>query len=380
MIRIAHIITGLSTGGAEMALYRLLSKCSSRSKVSVISLTTIGEVGSGIQGLGVPVVSLGMQSGIPNPLLIFRLAAILRKENPDIVHTWMYHADLMGGVAARLAGVPAVAWSIRNTNLSPDKTKWMTRSVVKVCAILSRHLPDKIISCSATARDVHVSLGYDETRFAIIPNGFDLSSFRPDSSARESVRSELGIPEGASVIGFVGRLDPLKNHQGFFEAAGLLNKIRPDTFFVLAGKGVESTNPMVDKWIRNAGLENVVRLLGMRSDIPRLTAAFDVATISSWGEAFPNVIGEAMACGVPCAVTDVGDAAYIVGDTGLVVPPGDMRALASAWNELLSKSPRERAEFGVAARKRVAELFELNKVVASYESFYERLLSMKGVV
>lgn len=360
-----------------MALYRLLSRLSPTYQVHVISLTTIGEVGKRIQELGVPVEALGMRPGIPNPFVILQLANILRKIRPDIVHTWMYHADLMGGLAARMANVTALTWAIRNSDLSPDKTKWTTRAVVRACGLLSGMLPNRIVSCSNTARDIHVALGYDASRFVIIPNGFDLSFYRPDPVARVEVRQELGIPDNALVIGLVARLDPLKNHQGFFEAAGQLHASRPDVHFVLAGKYIDPNNPAVVAWVRNAGVENVTHLLGLRDDIPRLTAAFDVATSSSWGEAFPNVVGEAMACGVPCVVTDVGDSAYIVGDTGLVVKPGDMRGLAAAWAKLLELPPNERQTLGQLARTRVAENFELNKVAAIYESFYEQLITNK---
>lgn len=359
-----------------MALYRLLSRLSPSYQPRVISLTTIGEVGKRIQELGVSVEALGMKSHVPNPLTIFQLALKLKRLKPDIVHTWMYHADLIGGLAARMAGVPAVTWAIHNCDLSVDKTKWTTRAVVRACALLSRRLPSRIISCSQTARDIHVALGYDTSRFVIIPNGFDLSCFRPDSAARVEVRQELGIPVDAPVIGLVARLDPQKNHQGFFEAAGILYTTRPDTHFVLAGNALETNNPQVATWVRKAGIEKVTHLLGLRNDIPRLTASFDIATSSSWGEAFPNVVGEAMACGVPCVVTDVGDSAYIVGDTGRVVPPGDMMKLARAMEDLLALPSTERKDLGERARARVAELFEIGNVVKRYELFYDELAGM----
>lgn len=373
MKRIVHVITGLDTGGAEMALYRLLSRLSSGYQARVISLTTLGEVGKRIQELGVSVEALGMKSHAPNPLAIFQLALKLKGLKPDIVHTWMYHADLIGGLAARMAGVSAVTWAIRNSDLSVDKTKWTTRAVVRVCALLSRRLPNRVISCSHTARDIHVALGYDISRFVIIPNGFDLACFRQDSVARLEVRRELGIPVEAPVIGLVARLDLQKNHQGFFEAAGILHASHPDTHFILAGKAIEKNNPQVAAWVRSAGIEKVTHLLGLRHDIPRLTAAFDIATSSSWGEAFPNVVGEAMACGVPCVVTDVGDSACIVGDTGLVVKPGDMHGLAAAWANILALLPDERRALGKRARKRVAEYFELGAVVGRYETLYEEI-------
>lgn len=377
-MRIIHVITGLDTGGAESSLHRLLSRIAPHFEPHVISLSTMGGTGYEIRRLGIPVESLGMKPGIPEPLTLVRLTRRLMALKPNVVHTWMYHADLVGGIAAHLARVPAVAWSIRNSDLSINKTKWTTRMVVRACALLSRRIPDRIVSCSSAARDIHIALGYDETRFIVIPNGFDLNRFRPDPVAFSQVRDELNIPVNTFVIGLVARFDPLKNHEGFFEAAGILHAKRPDVHFVLAGKGIEITNPRVAAWVRKMNIEGVTHLLGLREDIPRLTAAFDLATSSSWGEAFSNTVGEAMACAVPCVVTDVGDSAYTVGDTGLTVAPGDICGLAVAWEKLLGLSGEERRALGARARARVAENFSLETVVRRYEEFYEQLVRTKA--
>lgn len=338
----------------------------------------MGGTGYEIRRLGIPVESLGMKPGVPEPLTLVRLTRRLMTLKPNVVHTWMYHADLVGGIAAHLARVPAVAWSIRNSDLSINKTKCTTRMVVRACALLSRRIPDRIVSCSSAARDIHIALGYDETRFIVIPNGFDLNRFRPDPVAFSQVRDELNISVNTFVIGLVARFDPLKNHEGFFEAAGILHAKRPDVHFVLAGKGIEITNPRVAAWVRKMNIEGVTHLLGLRKDIPRLTAAFDIATSSSWGEAFSNTVGEAMACAVPCVVTDVGDSAYIVGDTGLRVAPGDLRGLAAAWEKLLGLSDEERRALGTRARARVAENFDLEAIAKRYEEFYEYLVQSKS--
>jgi glycosyltransferase involved in cell wall biosynthesis len=376
-VKILNIIAGLDIGGAEMGLYRLLSRLGPAYHPHVISLSTIGEVGKHIQELVVPVQALGMKPEVPSPLAILHLVLMIKRLQPDLVHTWMYHANLIGGLASRMAGMTALTWAIRNSDLPADKTKWATRAVMRICARLSRSLPHRIISCSYAARTVHVALGYDESRFVIIPNGFDLSYFRPDPVARTEVRRELGISAGTPVIGLVARYDPQKNHKGFFEAAGILHAMRPDVHFVLAGNAIEKNNHQVAAWLSNNGIEKVTHLLGLRSDMPRLTAAFDIATSSSWSEAFSNVVGEAMACGVPCVVTDVGDSAYIVGDTGLVVKPGDAHDLAAAWLQRLTLSSEERLALGKRGRARVAENFELGSVVRRYEALYEELAGVK---
>lgn len=375
-IKIAMIITGLGTGGAEMMLLKVLERLDARFSSHVISLTSLGEIGPRIKALGIPVESLGMLPGVPNPLVILRLMRRLDRLKPDLVHTWMYHADLLGGLAARLARVPAVAWGIRNSNLDPDKTKLLTRVVAVACARVSRWVPDRILSCSEVGRQVHVDLGYSADKMVVVPNGFDLARFRPDEMARAEVRRELGVAVGTPLVGLIGRFDPQKNHTGFFEAAGYLNRRLPATHFVLAGKGIDEGNRDLMQVIESSGVRHVTHLLGLRNDIPRLMAALDVAASSSHSEAFPNVLGEAMASCVPCAVTDVGDAAYIVGDTGRVVQSKDMLGLAAVLEHLLTLPLSIKVALGERARTRVAEHFEIGRVVRQYEAFYDELVAI----
>jgi glycosyltransferase involved in cell wall biosynthesis len=373
MKRIVHIITGLDTGGAEMWLYRLISRLSPAYQSHVISLTDIGDVGKLIKELGISVEAVGMRRGAPNPFAIFRLARTLKKIKPDIVHTWMYHSDLLGGLAARLAGVPALCWTIRHTNLSTDVNKLSTLVVARACSLLSRWAPNKILCCSEVARKAHINYGYLAQKIVVLPNGFDLSRFSPNPASRTEVRKELGLHPGTPLVGLIGRFNSQKNHMGFVQAAGLLHRKMPTTHFLLAGKGVDACNKELFLAIEQAGLTKVIHLLGLRNDMPRLMSSLDLMASSSIGEAFPNVLGEAMACGVPCAVTDVGDSEYIVGDTGLIVPPGDMTRLSEAMESLLNLSPAERCALGARARKRVAEHFELDSVIRQYEAFYDTL-------
>lgn len=376
VLKLVFAITGLSTGGAEMMLLKVLERLDARFSPHVISLTTLGEIGPRIQALGIPVESLGMQPRVPSPLSFFRLVRRLKTLTPDVVHTWMYHADLVGGLAARLAGVPTVAWGIRNGGLDRDQSKLSTRVVVGACARLSRWVPDRILSCSEVARQVHVNYGYAAEKMVVVPNGFDLARFQPDLLARALVRAELGVSDDTLLVGLIGRFDPQKNHAGFFEAVRCLHRRLPTVRFVLAGKGVDEGNHDLMRAVEAAGVQHVTHLLGLRSDIPQLMAALDVLASSSFGEAFPNVLGEAMASGVPCAVTDVGDSAYIVGDAGRVVSPGDMAGLAAALEDLLSLPFVQRIALGEHARARVAEHFEIGKVVRQYEAFYYELAAI----
>jgi len=207
----------------------------------------------------------------------------------------------------------------------------------------------------------------------VIPNGSDLEGFKRDSRGRKSIREELHIPEDAPVIGLVARFDPQKDHHNFVQAAKLLHKKRPDVRFVLCGHHVNWENKDLTRWIDEAGIRNRVHLLGRRDDIAQLTSAFDIASLSSYGEAFPNVIGEAMSCEVPCVVTDVGDSARIVADTGLVVPPRNPTALAEAWGRMFDLGREQLAQMGLAARQRINDHFNLPQTVDRYHSLLEEL-------
>jgi glycosyltransferase involved in cell wall biosynthesis len=208
----------------------------------------------------------------------------------------------------------------------------------------------------------------------LIPNGFDPESFRPDPAARLAVRRELGLTEDAVIIGLVARWDPLKGHSTFVEAASLLAREYDHIYFVLIGRGMEWDTRGLAALVNAAGLQDRVMLLGERDDMPRLNAAFDIACSSSITEGFPNAIGEAMACGVPCVVTDVGDAAAIVGDTGRAVPAGDAIAFAMACKELITLGPDGRRDLGRKGRARVTEKYELKAVVKMYEDLYTDLV------
>ena len=376
-MRIVFIITGLSIGGAEMMLLKVLERLNrQRFSPHVISLTTLGELAPRIAALGIPVDPVGLKPGLPSPSAFFRLVQMLKRINPDVVHTWMYHADLLGGLAGRLAGISAVGWCIRNSNLDRDKTKFSTRAVVGLCASISKWVPSRILSCSEKARQLHVGCGYVVNKMVVVPNGFDLTRFKPDNNARHKIRRELCITDQTPLVGLIGRFDPQKDHAGFFSAAGVLHREMPQVHFVLAGQGVDMRNAALMQAITQAGVLANTHLLGLRNDIPELMAALDVlASSSSYGEAFPNVLGEAMACGVPCVVTDVGDSAYIVGDTGRVVAPGDIHGLAAALGELLALPLPEKTALSERARARVADHFEIGGVVRRYEDFYESLLA-----
>jgi len=374
-LRIAYVITGLNTGGAEMMLEKLVCSLPPSIKLHVFSLTTLGAIGPRLLARGVPVEALGMRPGLPSPRLFARLVRRLKSLRPDVVHTWMYHADLVGGLAARLAGIRALMWGVRHSNLDADANKASTLRVVRLCARLSAWLPQRIACAARRARDAHVAIGYAADRMVVIPNGFDLDRFAPDPSARLSVRLELGLPADAPLIGMVGRFDPQKNHRGFAAAMQHLRARRPDVHALLAGECIDSKNADLVRWLRDAGVVDICHLLGRRDDVPRVMAALDVLVLPSIGEAFPNVVGEAMASGVPCVVTDVGDAAEIVGDLGRVVASGDMRALADAVAELLALPAPALETLSSQVQRTIRQRFDIAVVARRYEDEYRSVVA-----
>lgn len=373
-LRILFVITDLQIGGAERMLLKVVSRLAPSNDLTVVSLTERGELASAFERAGADVVALGMRGLLSLPGAVARLAREIRTRRPQLMSTWMYHADLVGGLAARLAGLPAVAWNIRHSDLSSAHTSLATRAVMRTNALLSGTLPKKILCCSETARRTHIEFGFRDDRFHLIPNGFDLQTFQPSAEARTSVRQELGLRDDDLLIGLVARWHRHKDQPGFIRAAATLGQEYENVHFVLVGDDCDKDNPELVRLVTEAGLDGRAHLLGRRRDIARITAAFDIATSSSVSEAFSNTLGEAMACAVPCVATDVGDSAYIVGDTGRIVPPQDPPALARAWAELIAAPDIVRRELGERARERVTQKFALGIVTRQYEDAFREII------
>jgi glycosyltransferase involved in cell wall biosynthesis len=370
VIRIVHLITGLDLGGAEIALAKLAAGLDpTRFQSKVVSLIEPGRVAADIRGHGVPVISLGLDRGRPTLAGLARMIALLRRERPAILQTWLYHADMLGLIAGRLAGTPRIVWNIRASNMTEGKDARHLRSLVRALAYLSRQ-PDAVVVNSSAGRRAHAELGYRPRRWVEIPNGVDTGRFRPRPAERDSLRRALGIPESARAVGIAARLHAMKDYATFFAAAARLAQRPPDAFFVVTGDGCGPDSRELGDMIAASGLGARVRLLGVR-DLADVFPALDIVTLSSaFGEGFPNVLIEAMSCGVPCVATDVGDSAHIIGDAGRVVPPADPTALAAAWDEVLRS---DLPTLGLVARNRAQSLFDLKRMCAAYETLYSEL-------
>jgi glycosyltransferase involved in cell wall biosynthesis len=382
MIKVMHVITTLGPGGAETMLSRIISGMDGgRFENEVVSLRDVLDLAARLEAMGVRVRTLAMKTSVPNPLLVVRLAQWIREAKPHVIHTWMYHSNLVGTLAARLAGHVPLVWGIRHSALNPCVDKHRTILVDRACAFLSKKIPVRIVCCSEVSRQIHRRLGYAAEKLDIIPNGVDLEQFKPDPTARVSLRRELGIPPGTLLIGIAARFHPHKDHWNFLQAAAQLHRQIPESHFLLCGLNITWQNRQLAGWIQTVGLRDCCHLLGVRRDMSRLFAGVDIATLSSLTEAFPTAIGEAMACGTPCVVTDVGDSALIVDDADRVVAPGDPDALAMAWRKLIEVGPVVRHWLGIAARSRIQQHFALPAVVERYQAMYAQLAdgALQGV-
>jgi glycosyltransferase involved in cell wall biosynthesis len=374
-MRLLHVITGLTTGGAETTLQRLLaSHRGAAGDTRVVALGREGVPARRIRELGIEVEALGLAGGRSAPAGIVRLTRLARGFAPDLVQGWMYHGNLAASLAARLApGSAPVIWNVRQSLDDDGSAKRSTARVIRAGARWPFR-PARIVYNSRLGAEQHARLGYPADVEVVIPNGLDPEEFRPDPGAGPDLRRELGVEGTTPLVGLVGRFHPVKDHAGFLAAASALAEARPDVRFVLVGPGIDRENGSLRESLARRRLGGRVHLLGERDDVPRITAGLDVATCCSLAEAFPNVVLEAMACAVPCVTTDVGDAREVLGDGGLVVPRREPGSLASAWARLLA-APAKRRAMGEAGRRRVLERFTLAQTASRYERLYGEILA-----
>jgi len=373
-LRVVHIITGLYVGGAEVSLCRLLEGTDpARIEAAVIPMRPGGGLEERLRQKGIAVYPLSMEKGRPTLRGIWQLARLLRKLRPDLVHGWLYQGNLAALAGRFLAGrrVPLI-WSIRHSLENLAGERFRIAGAIRLGRYFSEQA-DCIVYNSTRSAAQHGAFGFRPARSEVIANGFDSGEFAPAPEARVRLRRELGLsPEGV-VIGLAARFHPVKGHFHFLAAAARLLASEAEVRFVLAGTGIDSDNAELRAMLEAAGVSSRVVLAGERQDMSHFWNVIDIATVSSLAEGFPNALGEAMACAIPCVTTDVGDAAQLVGATGRVVPAGDADALATAWLELVHLGPEGRRQLGAAARDRIETHFSQAATAARYAELYRQL-------
>jgi glycosyltransferase involved in cell wall biosynthesis len=372
--RVLHIITDLGQGGAEAVLCRLIGATSDGFEHAVVSLHQEGVYGQPLRELGVSVTALGMRRGRVTLGGLRRLLRIMREYRPDVVQTRLDHANLVGGLMARLAGRPPVVWAVHSTDLGPLRSSWKTRIVRRICAQLSSVLPISIVSDARSGAALYEKIGFSASKLMVVPNGVDPMSFRPDSDARERIRRSWGAAPDEILLGCVARWDPLKDHENLVRAVKLLTDRGHAFRCVLVGRGMSAENRDLSRMIERWAVADRFVLAGASDDVPAIMNALDLHVLPSRSESLPVAVTEAMACGTPCVVTDVGDAQHIVGDTGWIARPQDCGALADAIEAALADCRRgefkERAE---RCRARIVREFSLARMGAEYAALWTRV-------
>jgi glycosyltransferase involved in cell wall biosynthesis len=372
-MRIAHVITGLGNGGAEGVLHRLVTH-DIRNTHFVISLQDAGLYGERLVRQGISLYTLDMPRGRLQWKGVAKLFSIYRIIKPDVVQTWMYHADLLGGMVAKLLGIKAIIWGIRGA-YDKNNTSIKTKLTIYACSRLSKWIPSKIVSNSEHAKQAHEHIGYTKKKIMVIPNGFSFVKFKPDDKAKNEICSWFKLSPNDILLGMVARFDAYKDHENLFRALARLLKMTQQFKCLLIGPGMESANKALVNMIQHYELQDIVILCGPQEEVYKFMAALDVHVLSSLGESFPNVLAEAMACGVPCVTTNVGDAASIVNDTGWIVPPSNPNALAAALNEAIN----ERHTFSgwesrqQACIQRVNSQFNLTRMIENYNALWKSI-------
>jgi len=375
-LKIIHIISGLSIGGAEIMLYKLLSITDKRKFTPIVIALVAGsdEMKDRIEALDIPVYSLGIKrSSLFSLFRFLKLIRLMREHKPDIIQGWMYHGNLAATlVSIFTTGHPAIVWNILHSLYDLCYEKRSTRWVIQLNRLFSR-IPKAIIFNSNLSRKQHEAFGFNSRRSQMISNGIEIQKFVLSSERIQNIRSSLNISFSALIVGHVARFHPMKDHKGFLQTAVQVLQHFPEVHFILAGRDITKKNTILQEIIPDE-IEHQFHLLGERNDIPDLMGIMDIYCQSSWSEAWPTVLGEAMAAGVPCVATDVGDSKEIIGETGTVVSPRDVDALTAGIEKLIMMTPEQRQTLGEAARARIKENYDLDKIIDQYASLYSGLL------
>ena len=371
--KVLHIITDLGQGGAEAVLYRLVTVTADGFKHEVVSLHDEGVYAQPLRARGVNVTALGMPRGSLTIAALRRLQRLIAAYQPDVIQSRLDHANLVGGIVARFAGAPPVVWAVHSTEMGPLRSSWKTRVVRRCCAQLSSAIPSSIVSDAHSGAKLHEKIGFSAAKLIVVPNGVDPTVFQPDRAARERIRKTWRIARDETLIGCVARWHPIKDHENLVRAVRQLADRGHRFRCALVGQGMESQNPELTRLIERWGVADRMILAGPTNEVPSVMNALDLHVLPSRSESLPLAVLEAMACGIPCAVTDVGDARDMVGETGWVAPPQDFVRLGDAIETWLTDSrPDAREERARMCRTRVIREFSLSRMGKEYAALWTK--------
>ena len=368
-----HIITSLNIGGAETMLLRLIKHKPELVKSTiVVSLTNNGKIGRILESMGVSVISLGMHNWSSIFKALFKLKKIIQNEKPDFIHTWMYHANILGGIAAILAKNKNIMWSIRRSEFTHGESL-STYIVMKIGAMFSTFIPKVIVCVAESGLINHQKYGYKPDNMIVIPNGFDLGQLKHDPVIRKEIRKELNIYDDQIVIGCVGRFHESKGYEILIASSIEVISAHKKVRYLLIGRDLDKQNTILMEWINKTGFSDHFILAGEKHNVGDYMCAMDVFCLSSITEGFPNVVGEAMASALPCVVTDVGDVRKIVGDTAIIVESKNKKLLSKGLCDMLSYDTSIRKKIGLEGRQKMEKEYPLSIICERYYNLYSQI-------
>ncbi len=375
-MRLLFLIRSLNRGGAERQLTLLAKGLKERGHdVSVAVFYAGGPFQQQLEHADVSVISLEKKGRWDMFGFLWRLQCAIREQNPCLIHSYMGSSNILSILLKPLFTKVKMVWGVRASNMDLNRYDWLAGLSYQIECRLAR-FADLIIANSHAGKAYALSNGFPERKVVVIPNSIDTDYFRPNPNDRARVRIKWGIREKEPLIGLVGRLDPMKGHPVFLQAAALVAHKWPEVSFVCVGDGVAEYRDKLRILGESLGLGRRLIWAGTQSDMPVIYNSLDFfVSSSSYGEGFPNVIGEAMACGVPCVVTDIGDSPHIVADTGIIIPPENINQLADACLRMLALTVEQRTIKKREARARIKAFFSVNKLLNSTESVLNRILN-----
>lgn len=372
-MKILHIISSLDNGGAEVFLKRMILDFSNDKNtfVSVVSLSNKGRIGIELENLGIIVTTINFKTFL-FPFSLFRLFIFILKLKPEIVQTWMYHSDFIGGILSKILGINKIFWNIRNSDI-PQGRFSLTFLIRLINSRLSFFIPKKIFCNSFSGKVSHVNLGYCEDKIIVVPNCFEIKEDKFNNS-KSSFMSTYGLSNNHVIIGAIGRFDKLKDYKNFVLASSLVSDEFSNVKFVLIGKDLDKKNSLLNKWIKDSNQINNFILFGFRNDVDFfLSEILDIFCLPSLSEGFPNVLMEAMAYGVPCVSTNVGDAEIILDGNGILVPPNNFHELALGLITMINTPLSVRQKMGLVTKQLIKNKYSVSNISNIYKNIYNEI-------
>lgn len=369
-MKILHIITNLNLGGAEVQLYKIVENLKADHQIKVISLLSMGDIGGKLIKSGVELSIINFSKKRFFFFSFLKLCTSISKFKPDIVHTWMYHANLIGGLASKMTKVKNIFWSIHHNDLSIFHNKLSTVIIAKFGAFFSYLIPKKIICVSKDVKIKHISFGYQKKKMVFIPNGIDVLEFSKIVNARHLLFEKYNFTNDTKLIGFPSRFDPIKNHEGFFASIADIRTTNPNINLqiVLCGKNIDLNNDELVTMINKYGLIDCVHLLGIIHNMPLFMSSIDLLVNNSYGESFSLILAEALSCETLCVSTIEGDPESIIQGIGMHVPVGNTPLLSKAIINMIKSDSLE--ENKTKGREKIISSYSMEIVMKKYKLLY----------